>query len=89
MVKELRGGSVSLVPKGTNGPCFFFFPEAYNPPSGFSCRRQSFSRRSPTVAVHFFSGFKSTTKGPGQKIKLDRKTPIKISSDSYLQSIAL
>lgn len=88
MVKGLTGGSVTLVPKGTNGPCFFF-PEAYNPPSGFSCGRQSFSRRSPTVAVHFFSGFKLTTKGPGQKIKLDRKTPIKISSNSYLQSMAL
>ena len=62
----------------------FFFPEAYNPPSGFSCGRQSFSRRSPTVAVHFFSGFKLTTKGPGQKIKLDRKTPIRSKFSIHL-----
>ena len=52
MGKGLRSGSVSLVSKAMNGPCFF--PHKHI--TLLSYGRRSFSRGSLTVAVDFFSG---------------------------------
>jgi len=74
VVKGLRGGSVSLLPKRNEWAMFFFFQKHITLLLVFLVGGGRFQDANLTVAVHFFSGFTLTTKGPGQKIKLDRKT---------------